>query len=64
MKLYSYCNQNNKFIYGTAINGKSFFFFSGFKAAEEAREFILSYYTGIDKTWFETSLKGEWSRIQ
>ena len=64
MKLYTYCNQNDKFVYGTTMNGKSFFFFSGFKSAEEAREFILSHYTGIDKTWFEASLEGEWSRIQ
>lgn len=64
MKLYTYCNQDNKFVYGTTMNGKSFFFFSGFKSAEEAREFILSHYTGIDKIWFKTSLEGEWSRIQ
>lgn len=64
MKLYTYYNQDNKFVYGTTVNGKSFFFFSGFKSAEEAKEFILSHYTGMKKTWFETSLKGEWSRIQ
>ena len=64
MKLYTYCNQNNKFVYGTAVNGKSYFFFSGFKTADEAKEFILSHYTGIAKEWFETSLEGEWSRIQ
>ena len=64
MKLYTYCNQNDKFVYGTAVNGKSYFFFSGFKTAEEAKEFILSHYTGIAKEWFETSLEGEWSRIQ
>ena len=64
MKLYTYCNQNGKFVYGTAVNGKSYFFFSGFKTAEEAKEFILSHYTGIAKEWFETSLEGEWSRSQ
>lgn len=64
MKLYTYYNRDNKFVYGTAVNGKSFFFFSGFKSAEEAKEAILSPYTGVEKTWLETSIKGEWSRIQ
>lgn len=64
MALYTYYNQGEKVVYGTAVNGKSVFFFSGFKSAEEAKETILSQYTGIEKTWFETSLEGEWSEIQ
>lgn len=64
MTLYTYYNQDSKVIYGTTVNGKLFFFFSGFESAEEAKEAILSKYTGIEKTWIETSLEGKWSRIQ
>lgn len=65
MTLHTYCNTDNKFIYGTAVNGKSFFFFSGFKTADAAKEYILSHYKGISRTILETSFEsGEWSRIQ
>lgn len=64
MILYTYYNQDDKVIYGTAVDGKSYFFFSGFESAEEAKEAILSQYTGIEKTWIKTSLNGKWSRIQ
>ena len=64
MTLYTYYNQDGKVIYGTTVNGKSYFFVSGFESAEEAKEVILSRYTGIEKTWFQTSLEGEWSKIQ
>ena len=64
MILYPYYNQDGKVIYGTTVSGKSYFFFNGFESAEEAKEAILSRYTGIEKTWFETSLEGEWSKIQ
>ena len=37
MKLYTFFADENKVVYGTAVNGKSFFFFSGFNSAEEAK---------------------------
>ena len=64
MTLYTYYNQDDKVIYNTVVNGESYFFFKGFASIEEAKEAILSQYTGIKRTWIETSLKGEWSRIQ
>ena len=64
MILCTYYNQDDKVIYGTAVDGKSYFFFSGFESTEEAKEAILSQYTGIEKTWIETSLEGKWSKIQ
>ena len=64
MTLYTYYNQDDKVIYNTVVNGESYFFFKGFESIEEAKEAILSQYTGIEKIWIETSLKGEWSRIQ
>lgn len=65
MKLYTYCNTENQFIYGTAVNGKNYFFFSGFKSAKEAREFLLSKTKGISKTILENTLHdAEWSRIE
>ena len=64
MKLYTLYKQNEKVVYGTAVDGKSFFFFSGFNSAEEAKETILSRYEGIERIWYETSLTGIWSEIE
>lgn len=38
MKLYTFFRENEKVVYGTAVNGKSVFFFSGFNSAEEAKQ--------------------------
>lgn len=38
MKLYTFFKNNDKVVYGTAVNGKSVFFFSGFASAEEAKK--------------------------
>lgn len=64
MTLYTYHKTENTAIYGIAINGISHFFFSGFDTAEEAKDAILSQYTGIEETWMKTFLIGEWSPIQ
>lgn len=64
MELLTFYNQNGQVVYGTTVNGKAFFFFNGFKSAEEAKETILSQYTGIEKMWMRTFFKGEWSKIQ
>ena len=65
MKLYTYCNTENRLIYGTTVNGKHYFFFSGFKSAEEAKELLLAKTKGISKTILENTLhNAEWSRIE
>ena len=38
MKLYTFYQESNKVVYGTSVNGKSVFFFSGFASAEEAKQ--------------------------
>ena len=37
MKLYTFYKTEDKVVYGTAVNGKTAFFFSGFESAEEAK---------------------------
>lgn len=65
MKLYTFYQQDNKVVYGTSVKGKSFFFFSGFNSAEEAKQAILASYKGVERVWHETSLNiGEWSEIE
>lgn len=65
MKLYTYYKSGNKVVYGTSVRGESFFFFSGFNSAEEAKEAILAHYNGVERTWHETSLNcGVWSEIE
>lgn len=64
MKLYTYCNTENRLIYGTAVGGKNYFFFSGFKSAEEAKEFLLNNTKGIARTILENTINGEWSHIE
>lgn len=38
MKLYTFFKDENKVVYGTAVNGKPAFFYSGFNSAEEAKQ--------------------------
>lgn len=38
MKLYTFYKENDKVVYGTAVNGQRQFFYSGFSSAEEAKE--------------------------
>lgn len=64
MTLYTYYQQADKVVYGTTIGGKCFFFYKGFKSAEEAKAEILASFTGMEKVWHETALVGEWSEIQ
>lgn len=42
MKLYTFYQQDEKVVYGSAVNGKSVFFFSGFASAEEAKAATLA----------------------
>ena len=37
MKLYTFYKENDKVVYGTFIEGKTQFFYSGFKSAEDAK---------------------------
>lgn len=64
MELYTLFKDNEKVVYGTSVDGKAFFFFSGFNSAEEAKQTILETKKGIEKTWFETSLQGTWKQIK
>jgi hypothetical protein len=65
MKLYTFfADDTNRVVYGTTVNGKTYFFFSGFTSAAEAKEAILSRFKGFERTWHETSLEGEWSEIE
>lgn len=38
MKLYTFFKSEEKVVYGTVVNGKSKFFFSGFASVEEAKQ--------------------------
>ena len=64
MTLYTCFKQDEKVVYSTAVDGKTFFFFSGFNSVEEAKQTILESKKGIEKIWFETSLQGTWKEIQ
>lgn len=64
MTLYTFYKDGDKVVYGTAIYGGDYFFFSGFETPEEAKKEILSKYKGIERIWFENALKGKWSKIQ
>lgn len=64
MTLYTYYQNGNKVVYGTTTSGKCFFFYKGFKSAEDAKAEILAQFTGMERVWHETALVGEWSEIQ
>lgn len=64
MKLYTFYKENEKVVYGTSLNGQTYFFFKGFTSAKEAKEKILSHFKGVERVWHETFLKGEWSEIE
>lgn len=64
MNLYTFFRENDKVVYGTAVDGRSVFFFKGFVSAEEAKNAILAPFKGVERAWHETSLIGEWSEIQ
>ena len=80
MKLYTFYCEDEKVVYGTAVNGKSFFFFSGFASAEEAKQATFEWHynyrlsqmkpqgisrpTGMLKAEIEMVLSGEWSEIE
>lgn len=64
MNLYTFFKQDEKVVYGTAVYGREYFFFSGFETPEEAKQAILETKKGIEKIWFETALQGKWSKIQ
>lgn len=41
MNLLTILKDNEKVVYGTAVGGKLFFFFSGFNSSEEAKQTTL-----------------------
>ena len=44
MTLYTFYKQDEKVVYGTVVNGKTFFFFSGFNSADEARQTTFNWH--------------------
>lgn len=76
MKLYTFFAENDKVVYCTTVNGKSFFFFSGFESAEEAKKATQELHLKFKKEQFprtptslleceiEMVLSGEWSEIE
>lgn len=64
MKLYTFYSSENKVVYATAIDGKSYFFYSGFESAEDAKEAIMGDTTGMQRTLLKIGLCGEWSEIE
>jgi hypothetical protein len=76
MKLYTFYCEDEKVVYGTAVNGKSFFFFSGFSSAEEAKQATRELHLKFKKEQYPRTpesllvceidmvLSGEWSEIE
>jgi septal ring-binding cell division protein DamX len=73
MKLYTFFKQDDKVVYGTTVNGKCFFFFSGFASAEEAKdacvELHASFQTGCSRAFAKLLVapmfeSAEWSEIE
>lgn len=76
MKLYTFYKGENKVVYGTAVNGKTAFFFSGFSSAEEAKEETMKAHlehrradrpkapVGMLQAELEMVFSGEWSEIE
>ena len=75
MKLYTFYKENEKVVYGTAMNGKTFFFFKGFTSKEDAKEVTATAHLdykiadrpkapiGMLKAEIDMVLSGEWSEI-
>ena len=76
MKLYTFYKNGEKVVYGSAVNGKTVFFFSGFNSAEEAKETTLLAHLeykkadrpkapiGMLRAEIEMVLSGKWSEIE
>lgn len=76
MKLYTFYKSEDKVVYGTAVNGKSMFFFSGFNSAEEAKQATKKLHLKFKKEQYPRTpsslleceidmvLSGEWSEIE
>jgi hypothetical protein len=76
MKLHTFYKEKEKVVYGTFANGKTFFFFSGFNSAEDAKETTLSAHLeykkaerpkapiGMLRAEIEMVLSGKWSEIE
>lgn len=77
MRLLTIFKENEKVVYGTAVCGKLFFFFSGFNSIEEAKQTVIEAHITyklekstnqeikpLIRTQVEMSLDGEWSEIE
>jgi hypothetical protein len=64
MNLIKFYENGENRVYAIAIDGKSYFFYSGFKSAEEAKTALIGDAVGVSRTLIEIGLGGEWSEIQ
>lgn len=64
MRLIKFYENGENQVFAIAIDGKSYFFYSGFESAEDAKEAIIGTTTGIQKNILEVGLCGEWSEIE
>lgn len=44
MKLYTFYQEDEKVVYGTTANGKTFFFYKGFNSAEDAKQATFNWH--------------------
>jgi hypothetical protein len=58
MKLYTFYNENNKVVYGTFVEGKTCFFFSGFNSAEEAKNATFEWHFNYRKSQLQPNSQG------
>jgi hypothetical protein len=64
MRLIKFYENGENQVFAIVIDGKSYFFYSGFESAEDAKDAIIGTATGIHKTLLEVGLCGEWSEIE
>ena len=58
MKLYTFYQDNEKVVYGTAVNGKNMFFYSGFASAKEAKEVTFEWHFNYKLSQLKPNDKG------
>lgn len=76
MKLYTFFENDNKIVYGTAVGGKTFFFYKGFASADDAKKATSTLHleykksshpnapVGMLQAEIDMVLEGEWSEIE
>lgn len=76
MKLRTFYKSENAVVYGASVEGKLFYFFSGFSSAEEAKEECVKLHSSFQKencpniskslarALTEPFFEGQWSEIE